>query len=77
MAVASLRNKSSHLSSQKAKHDLPHRYDAKIKNMGNAGRNGGEYCIPRPLIRTVFRVLKPNIGKSISDGACGAAGSLQ
>jgi hypothetical protein len=26
-------------------------YEAKIKNMGNASRDGGEYYTPRPLIR--------------------------
>ena len=30
------------------KHELSHLYEAKIKNMGNAGRNGGEYYTPRP-----------------------------
>ncbi|MFC2991375.1 type I restriction-modification system subunit M N-terminal domain-containing protein [Halomonas tibetensis] len=37
--------------SQEEKHELSHLYEAKIKNMGNAGRNGGEYYTPRPLIR--------------------------
>ena len=32
------------------KHELSHLYEAKIKNMGNAGRNGGECYTPRPLI---------------------------
>jgi hypothetical protein len=27
--------------SQNEKHELSHLYEAKIKNMGNAGRNGG------------------------------------
>ena len=36
--------------SQTEKHELSHLYEAKIKNMGNAGRNGGEYYTPRPLI---------------------------
>ena len=30
------------LRSQSEKHELSHLYEAKIKNMGNAGRNGGE-----------------------------------
>ena len=34
--------------SQAEKHELSHLYEAKIKNMGNAGRNGGEYYTPRP-----------------------------
>ena len=63
-----------HFGSQKAKHELSHLYEAKIKNMGNAGRNGGEYYTPRPLIRAVIQVLKPKIGESIYDGACGSAG---
>jgi type I restriction enzyme M protein len=27
--------------------------------MGNAGRNGGEYYTPRPLIRAMIKVVKP------------------
>ncbi len=60
--------------SQKAKHELSHLHEAKIKNMGNAGRNGGEYYTPRPLIRSIIHVLKPQIGETIYDGACGSAG---
>ncbi len=60
--------------SQKEKHELSHLYEAKIKNMGNAGRNGGEYYTPRPLIRSIIHVLKPQIGETIYDGACGSAG---
>ena len=62
--------------SQTEKHELSHLYEAKIKNMGNAGRNGGEYYTPRPLIRTMIQVLGPKIGERIYDGACGSAGFL-
>ena len=44
--------------------------------MGNAGRNGGEYYTPRPLIRAMVRVVQPAIGERIYDGACGSAGFL-
>lgn len=37
--------------SQTEKHELSQLYEEKIKRMGNAGRNGGEYYTPRPLIR--------------------------
>ncbi len=60
--------------SQKEKHELSHLYEAKIKNMGNAGRNGGEYYTPRPLIRAIIQVVNPKIGETIYDGACGSAG---
>jgi type I restriction enzyme M protein len=62
--------------SQTEKHELSHLYEAKIKNMGNAGRNGGEYYTPRPLIRAIIQVVQPKIGEKIYDGACGSAGFL-
>lgn len=62
--------------SQTEKHELSHLYEAKIKNMGNAGRNGGEYYTPRPLIRAIVRVVQPKIGERIYDGAVGSAGFL-
>ena len=33
--------------------------------MGNAGRNDGEYYTPRPLIRAMIAVVKPQIGDLI------------
>jgi len=44
--------------------------------MGNAGRNGGEYYTPRPLIRAMIDILQPQIGETIYDGAAGSAGFL-
>src|SRR5690554_6814860 len=62
--------------SQADKHELSHLYEVKIKNMGNAGRNGGEYYTPRPLIRAMIDVIQPQIGETIYDGAAGSAGFL-
>jgi type I restriction enzyme M protein len=61
---------------QAQKHELSHLYETKIKNMGNAGRNGGEYYTPRPLIRAMIDVVQPQIGETIYDGAAGSAGFL-
>jgi type I restriction enzyme M protein len=58
------------------KHEMSHLYEGKIKNMGNAGRNGGEYYTPRPLIKTIVKVVSPKIGNKIYDGAVGSAGFL-
>lgn len=58
------------------KHEMSHLYEAKIQNMGNAGRNGGEYYTPRPLIKTIVKVVQPKIGNKIYDGAVGSAGFL-
>lgn len=65
-----------HFRSQAEKHELSHLYETKIKNMGNAGRNGGEYYTPRPLIRAMIDVIQPKIGETIYDGAAGSAGFL-
>lgn len=62
--------------SQSEKHELSALYEEKIKRMGNAGRNGGEYYTPRPLIRAIIRVVNPQLGETIYDGACGSAGFL-
>jgi type I restriction enzyme M protein len=57
-------------------HEMSHLYEDKIKNMGNAGRNGGEYYTPRPLIKAIIKVVQPKIGQTIYDGAVGSAGFL-
>ena len=61
---------------QDERHELSSLYEDKIKRMGNAGRNGGEYYTPRPLIRAMIKVINPKIGESIYDGAVGSAGFL-
>jgi type I restriction enzyme M protein len=58
------------------KHELSSLYEEKIRNMGNAGRNGGEYYTPRPLIRALIKVVNPKIGERIYDGAAGSGGFL-
>lgn len=58
------------------KHEMSHLYESKIQNMGNAGRNGGEYYTPRPLIKTIIKTIAPKIGEKIYDGAAGSAGFL-
>lgn len=58
------------------KHELSALYEEKIRNMGNAGRNGGEYYTPRPLIRAMIAVVDPEVGERVYDGAVGSAGFL-
>ncbi|MFK7945453.1 MAG: N-6 DNA methylase, partial [Paracoccaceae bacterium] len=61
---------------QEQKHELSDLYETRIKNMGNAGRNGGQYYTPRPLIRAMIAVTDPQIGETVYDGAAGSAGFL-
>ena len=62
--------------SQAERHELSQLYEDKIRRMGNAGRNGGEYYTPRPLIRAMVQVVNPQIGERIYDGAAGSCGFL-
>ena len=62
--------------SNKEKLELSILYEDKIKNMGNAGRNGGEYYTPRPLIKSIVKVINPKISETVYDGAVGSAGFL-
>ena len=62
--------------SNEEKHEMSSLYEDKIKSMGNAGRNGGEYYTPRPLIKTIVKVVNPQIGNKVYDGAVGSAGFL-
>lgn len=63
-----------HFLSNEEKHELSSLYEDKIKNMGNAGRNGGEYYTPHPLIWAIVQVINPRIGETVYDG--GSAGFL-
>ena len=62
--------------SNEQKHELSALYEEKIKKMGNAGRNGGEYYTPRPLIKSIIKVIDPKVGETVYDGAVGSAGFL-
>lgn len=61
---------------QAERHELSQLYETRIRRMGNAGRNGGEYYTPRPLIRAMIKVTDPKLGETIYDGAVGSAGFL-
>lgn len=65
-----------HFQTAEDKHEMTVLYESKIAKMGNAGRNGGEYYTPRPLIRTIVKVVDPQIGETVYDPACGSAGFL-
>ena len=60
----------------KQRHELSMLYEDRIRNMGNAGRNGGEYYTPRPLIRAMIQAIDPKPGETIYDAAAGSAGFL-
>ena len=62
--------------SDEQKHELSVLYESKIQEMGNAGRSGGQYYTPRPLIKTIVKFVNPVIGERVYDGASGSCGFL-
>ncbi len=62
--------------SQTEKHELSYLYEEKIANVGNAGRDGGCYYTPRPIIRAIVTVTAPQLGEPICGPAIGSAGFL-
>ncbi len=65
-----------HFQSAEDKHEMTVLYESNIQRMGKAGRNGGEYYTPRPLIRSIIKVVDPKVGETVYDPACGSAGFL-
>lgn len=65
-----------HFRTDEERHEWSHLYESKIRGMGNAGQDGGQYYTPRPLIKTIVKIVDPKIGETIYDGACGSAGFL-
>ena len=58
------------------RHEMSVAYESRLGEMGNAGRDGGQYYTPRPLIRVMIRILDPRVGEKFDDGACGSAGFI-
>ena len=61
---------------EESRHELSALYEERLKAMGNAGRDGGQYYTPRPLIKVMVRIIDPKVGETIYDGACGSGGFL-
>lgn len=59
-----------------SKHEMSVLYEDRLNQMGNAGRTGGSYYTPRPLITSIVNVVNPQIGETVYDGAAGSAGFL-
>jgi type I restriction enzyme M protein len=55
---------------------LSHIYEDLLRNMGEGGGNAGEYYTPRPLIKTMIKLVDPKIGETVYDPACGTCGFL-
>ena len=62
--------------SQEEKDEITFLFESNLKDMGNAGRSGGKYYTPRPLIQAMIEIINPQFGEKIYDPALGSAGFL-
>ena len=56
---------------EEERHELSVLYEERLADMGNAGRAGGQYYTPRPLIRSMIRLLDPAPGETFDDSVSG------
>lgn len=57
-------------------HTLGHLYESMLREMRDAAGDSGEFYTPRPLIKTIIRVIDPRPGEVILDPAAGTGGFL-
>ena len=51
-------------------------YEGLLLKMGEKGSDAGQFFTPREVIRTMVRVLDPNVGERVFDPCCGTGGFL-
>jgi type I restriction enzyme M protein len=51
-------------------------FEGLLLKMGEKGNDGGQFFTPREVIRTVVRVIDPQINQTVYDPSCGTGGFL-
>jgi len=57
-------------------HTMAHLYESMLKEMRDSAGDSGEFYTPRPVIRFIVQMVKPKLGDTIFDPACGTGGFL-
>ncbi len=65
-----------HFNSSNEVHILSHLYESMLKAMRDAAGDSGEFYTPRAVVRFMVEVIKPRIGETVLDPACGTGGFL-
>jgi type I restriction enzyme M protein len=55
---------------------LSQAYEGLLLKLGEKNNDGGQFFTPRVVDRTIARVVKPRLGKTVYDPGCGTAGML-
>jgi len=51
-------------------------YEELLRRLGSENRQAGEIYTPRPVVRFIVELVKPQIGETVYDPACGTCGFL-
>jgi type I restriction enzyme M protein len=65
-----------HFTSSEEIHTLGLLYESLLREMRDASGDSGEFYTPRALIRFIVEVMKPRLGETVLDPACGTGGFL-
>ena len=55
---------------------LAHLYESMLKEMRDAAGDSGEFYTPRPVVKLIVDRVKPRLGQTVLDPACGTGGFL-
>ncbi len=55
---------------------LAHLYESMLKEMRDAAGDSGEFYTPRPVVKLIVDRVRPRLGETILDPACGTGGFL-
>jgi len=65
-----------HFTSNEEIFTLSHLYESLLKEMRDSAGDAGEFYTPRPVVKFIVEIMKPQIGETILDPACGTGGFL-
>lgn len=65
-----------HFTSSDEIHTIGYLYESMLKEMRDSAGDSGEFYTPRPVIKFMVSVMKPKLGETILDPACGTGGFL-
>lgn len=51
-------------------------YEELLRRLGSENRMAGEFYTPRPVVRFMVEIIRPKIGETVYDPACGSCGFL-
>src|SRR5215211_5255318 len=55
---------------------LAHLYESMLKEMRDAAGDSGEFYTPRPVVKLIVDRVRPRLGETVLDPACGTGGFL-